>query len=242
MAVDATGPEEEDPELSSQRAVTPSRRNQLFILASVFVILLLYTVKFVENEEVTAGRLKNFKVELKNQKAAKHDIPKELIKDAPSSDEINNFHDIPSEVLVPCDTRIQNIIDEFGGDLKDRNFLLTRAIDARDKLVRRLRVDYGDYFDAIFIDPKNNNRFRGYGPIDSTIDSLDRLKRKLQIKVLTVQEKMLQQEKVCKKKSEFLNQTPANAPIFESTNSTHYERYVWATGGHSSAAGTFVLF
>ena len=118
-----------------QAAAPPSRRSHLFLLTSVFFILLLYAIKIVGDEAEKAGKVKNFKVQLKNQKGSKHDVPSELLKDMPS-DEIKNLHDIPSEVLnhIPCETRIQNIVDEFGGDLKDRSFLLTSAMDAAHRV------------------------------------------------------------------------------------------------------------
>ena len=105
--------------------------------------------------------------------------------------------------------------------------LLVNVTKAQDEMISKIRDDYGDYFDKIFhrdeVIPQKARvgRYRGFRSVSNsngseTDVSLDRIKRKLQTKVLRV---LLQ-------------------PQLSNTESkmTH-ERFVWATGGHSASAG-----
>ena len=135
---------------------------------------------------------------------------------------------------IDCVAQSKSLIEEFGGDLKDRKVLLERATEARDRVVESIKQDYGTYFDAIFRDI-DGSRFGGFRPISSD-ESLARLKRKLKIKALTVQERIKRQEDLCENHCLPLDQIEAN-PIFQSSKFTNFARYVWATGGHSASAG-----
>ncbi len=108
---------------------------------------------------------------------------------------------------------------KFKGDLMNRRDLVRMAEDAKERLIEKLRMDYGDYFEPIFVGPG-----KSFSPMSK--QSEERLKRKLMIKVLQMQIKV-EQACDCEK---------AKQP------DTTYGKYVWATGGHSAAAGHGNLF
>eukprot|EP00526_Cylindrotheca_closterium_P019880 CAMPEP_0113629258 /NCGR_PEP_ID=MMETSP0017_2-20120614/15183_1 /TAXON_ID=2856 /ORGANISM="Cylindrotheca closterium" /LENGTH=234 /DNA_ID=CAMNT_0000539639 /DNA_START=70 /DNA_END=770 /DNA_ORIENTATION=- /assembly_acc=CAM_ASM_000147 len=102
--------------------------------------------------------------------------------------------DIPvtggGECSALCDSRDEARKKKFGGDLLDLSDVLRLAEKGRDKLHARLKVDYGDDFEAIFIkEPgKTPPSYQGMEPISEDGRSRDRFKRKLQIKVLKMME------------------------------------------------------
>jgi hypothetical protein len=91
---------------------------------------------------------------------------------------------------------------------------------AREQMIADIKEDYGEYFDVIFVGPD-----KAFTPLSAT--SNDRLKRKLMIKVLDMQTKLLS--------------NGCDSDEGEDNNNT-FVNYVWATGGHSSAAGHGNLF
>jgi hypothetical protein len=86
-------------------------------------------------------------------------------------------------------------------------------------MIDKIKVDYGEYFDAIFL---------GKPVYTMSPTSNDRLKRKLMVKILEMQVALLQ--KGC------------TACTDEGIANTTFVKYVWATGGHSSAAAHGDLF
>ncbi len=109
------------------------------------------------------------------------------------------------------------------GDLLNRKDLLRMARAAKEQVIEHLRIDYGDYTDAIFLGPG-----KSFSPMSER--SVERLKRKLTMKVLEMQINVMKAEKqTCD--CEGSNQKSAT-----------YAKYVWATGGHSAAAGHGNLF
>jgi hypothetical protein len=127
-------------------------------------------------------------------------------------------------------------------DLLDTKKLLQRVESAKNNLIEDLRKDYGPkYFNDMFLDPESGE-FRPVVPITPDGPSMQRLKRKLLLKVLSVQSNIKKQERCeCWNGNEPLpsdtgnGNEPAPASLF-------FEKYVWATGGHSAAAGHGNLF
>ena len=77
--------------------------------------------------------------------------------------------------------------------LLDRQELFDRASKAKVQLLDKLRKDYGDYFDPIFVD-KDNGTYRPVHPMTKHGPSFERLQRKLLIKVLTMQSTLKNQD------------------------------------------------
>ena len=134
--------------------------------------------------------------------------------------------------------------EKFGGNLLDRADLLRVAKQAKEKLIKNLKKDYGDYFEPIFM-----TSGKGFSPASEGGPSMERLKRKLMIKVLEVQTNILKQDKnvanscdctVGGGKALVSNVESVGNETFPIDDT--YSRYVWATGGHSSSAGHGNLF
>jgi hypothetical protein len=124
--------------------------------------------------------------------------------------------DAPFHESCSCTARR---IEKFQGDLFNRSDLLRLTQTAKEKMIDTIKEDYGEYFEKIFVGPGTS-----FTPLSDV--SNDRLKRKLMIKVLEMQTALLQKGCDCDDGSE------------ENT----FAKYVWATGGHSAAAGHGNLF
>jgi hypothetical protein len=129
-------------------------------------------------------------------------------------------------------------------NLLDNKKLIQSVENARRNLIDDLRKDYGGkYFGQIFQD-EDTGKFRPIKPITPSGPSVDRLNRKLLIKILSMQSRVKQQGSKCdcengnKALSVFSRATNEMEPL----SSLFFEKYVWATGGHSSAAGHGNLF
>ena len=133
---------------------------------------------------------------------------------------------------LDCSNLSQKRQEQFNGNLSNRQAMLDKATQARESMVSQIKKHYGDNFDSIF-------QF-GFQPASPTGESAIRLERKLQIKALEVQLKFQEEESICQKDCQLLL-NPNPSPIYETTD-PYYERYVWATGGHSAAAGHGNLF
>ena len=141
-----------------------------------------------------------------------------------------------------CDSRNEARKTKFGGDLLDLSDIQKLAEKGRDKLYVKLRKDYGSYFDKLFFnDDKEPNATKAAGmePVSKDGVSINRMKRRLQIKVL----KMMKSLKISDGSVHGCNcLTKTGSPIQKAENFTsdipdYYEKYVFANGGHSNAAG-----
>jgi hypothetical protein len=146
--------------------------------------------------------------------------------------------------LDVCQARRTTRKDQFGGDLLDRKDLLEALNKAKANMISKLHVDYGkEHFENIFVDKAANGteqRFRGFDPITPDGDSPNRLKRKLLIKILSMQTAIQTKDSNVRG----CDCTNGDKPLGGAANiendaplDTIFERYVWATGGHSAAAG-----
>jgi hypothetical protein len=157
------------------------------------------------------------------------------------------FRNTSNRICVQtCESLRTERLELFAGrDLLNRNDVKQQILDAKDRLIVKLENDYGnEYFSKIF--KNEDGSFRPFVPISD--ESMKRLKRKLLIKILSVQTALKQKE----------NQLSGGCDCFAETNSdaitmrnletpsiidyndhrieTIHAKYVWATGGHSAAA------
>mmetsp|Transcript_801 Transcript_801/g.1820 ORF Transcript_801/g.1820 Transcript_801/m.1820 type:complete len:416 (-) Transcript_801:864-2111(-) len=151
--------------------------------------------------------------------------------------------------LSVCQLPLENQpkIFALGSSSQQKNFVDAIPQDvvaqvqlAKDHLLDKLHADYGEkYFNEIYVDEDG-----GYRPITPcTIggDSWHQLKRKLKLKILSAQLSAKQQQLNvhgcnCGKKG-------AQEDLNVSDNQeTFFEKYVWATGGHSASAGHGNMF
>jgi hypothetical protein len=125
----------------------------------------------------------------------------------------------------------QQRIERFQGrDLLNYHDLRELVKDSRREMEDRLRVDYGeDYYETIFYEPGTNSS-RGRNAFFTSSRSWEELKQRLQIKILTMQQRILQEggnrnNPICN-----INPTTTTDPYY-------FTRWVYAAAGHSSAAG-----
>jgi len=133
-------------------------------------------------------------------------------------------------------------------DLSDSGNLLRRLEAAKGNLLAKLQKDYGDYFEAIFVDPATG----AYRPVRPLWEvSRERLRRKLQIKILSMQARFRRAEKDfhgCDCSADRAEKPNVVLESFAGENATltngkeYYETYVWASGGDSVMAGHGNLF
>eukprot|EP00531_Pseudo-nitzschia_arenysensis_P009594 CAMPEP_0116129810 /NCGR_PEP_ID=MMETSP0329-20121206/8118_1 /TAXON_ID=697910 /ORGANISM="Pseudo-nitzschia arenysensis, Strain B593" /LENGTH=701 /DNA_ID=CAMNT_0003624093 /DNA_START=71 /DNA_END=2176 /DNA_ORIENTATION=+ len=134
------------------------------------------------------------------------------------------------------------------GYLLDNAQLFQQATSAKERLLNKLKVDYGEYFEPIFVDTQSG-RYRPFNP--SSDISMERLKRKLKIKILSMQKNLKSQDSDfhgcdcsygrdttfrAKDVLEKLDTEDETLLLEGIEEGTHYEKYVWSTGGHSAAA------
>lgn len=144
-----------------------------------------------------------------------------------------------------CEIRRTARLEHFGGrDILNRKDLQKQLQDASNRLIANLKLDYGDYFDKMFVNEEDGS-FIPLVPYGN--QSLPLLKRKLMIKVLRTQQQLQSVESnvngcdctgdhddndSAQRRQRSL-QTSVDAALIEDT----FSQYVWATGGHSAAAG-----
>eukprot|EP00980_Cylindrotheca_fusiformis_P014188 scaffold3725_cov114-Cylindrotheca_fusiformis.AAC.5 len=215
-----------------QHSESSNHRHRLMYAVPMLVLVLYLAVSLRLEGEAETEEMEKIKEGLDVESDAQRsdstdndvlDTPGSIPSPSPSS---------PTGCNLDCDHVDSKRTDSFGGDLADRTTMLNLATKARDNVIANIRKDYGIYFDDIF---KN-----GFEPITPDGESVSSIKRKLQIKALTVQTNVLKEKKICENECRLLDQD-SPSPIFNSTI-PHYTRYVWATGGHSASAGHGNLF
>jgi hypothetical protein len=153
----------------------------------------------------------------------------------------------------------------FHGNLFNRSDLVKIVEEARDKMIEKIKIDYGeDNFVKMFVNTADNEEedkngtttlpYRPFQHIKDTTQSYQSLKRKLMIKILSVQYAQTQEDqnkfgcdclngnRHLLKKQNFRvssnDHTDDDNLINVTKNeTTAFARYVWATGGNSVAAG-----
>ena len=196
-------------------------------------------------------------------KAIEEDKPKEETEAKTAASDALAEHDAysPTEVKPEsqenecssiCLSRVQQHKERWGGDLLNITDVGRIAKEAYDKLIGQLKVDYGaDNFVKIFeVDGESRGRTSFLPANVEDGLSLKRFKRKLKIKILSAQASIQEEldmfgECDCKtdakgRSRRNLEPTIPDKGVFPLAD--HYERLVWATGGHSSAAGHGNLF
>ena len=136
-----------------------------------------------------------------------------------------------------CEASEASRKEMYGGNLLDRTSLLDIARQEHTNLITKLHQDYGaDNFENIFVDKEattssngDEQRYRSKYPVTDDGKSIATLKRKFLIKVLTVQTELTKQQSSSEASSSGCHCLPD-------------VQYVWATGGHSAAAGHGNMF
>jgi len=186
-------------------------------------------------------------------------IPRENNKEEtanPSYNERDRHSKIPPmQCSNFCEARLAQRISHHGGNLLLPQDVLALATKAREEMIKTLKQDYGeDVFKAMFEEPDGTSR--GYtafwGAGDKSSNPTDqgpskaRFRRKLKIKLLEVQSAVLKGESSlsgcnCVPATtggrRLQNQTANKNEVILPELPRSYSKFVWATGGHSAAAG-----
>jgi len=185
-------------------------------------------------------------------------IPRENNKEEtanPSYNERDRHSKIPPmQCSNFCEARLAQRISHHGGNLLLPQDVLALATKAREEMIKTLKQDYGeDVFKAMFEEPDGTSR--GYtafwGAGDKSSNPTDqgpskaRFRRKLKIKLLEVQSAVLKEESsllgcncvatMIGSRHQDGNTNNDEVTLPELPRS--YSKFVWATGGHSAAAG-----
>jgi len=185
-------------------------------------------------------------------------IPRENNKEEtanPSYNERDRHSKIPPmQCSNFCEARLAQRISHHGGNLLLPQDVLALATKAREEMIKTLKQDYGeDVFKAMFEEPDGTSR--GYtafwGAGDKSSNPTDqgpskaRFRRKLKIKLLEVQSAVLKEESsllgcncvatMIGSRHQDGNTNNDEVTLPEIPRS--YSKFVWATGGHSAAAG-----
>lgn len=151
-----------------------------------------------------------------------------------------------------CDARSDQLLRHHGGDLLDAHFLLETVEKEREKLHKMLREDYGEEaFKSMWVNKENGQVIGANACVSADRDSdvsYVKFRRKLQMRALQVQMKILDERKNlsgcdCSKADPTTRRHRRLQPqVVLPTLPEFYERFVWSTGGHSAAAGHGNLF
>lgn len=148
-----------------------------------------------------------------------------------------------------CTKRESSRKEKFGGDLLNFQDVLNLAEEAMNqKVLPTLREDYGEYFEKMFVDATNGTNddegTHSWGMRAADLDgpSRDRMKRKMKIKVLKMMASVQATERNvqgcdCVGKTGSIDDSGVDEAIPD-----FYEKYVFANGGHSNAAGHGNMF
>ena len=155
----------------------------------------------------------------------------------------------PNKCNSVCTIRKNNRDEKYGGDLLNREDVLRLAKNGFEKLLDSIKEDTGEYFESIFtVQPPvinittTQDKFKYQGTVCPTPECLsyDRMKRKLKLKVLKMMDAIQKSESnvqgcdCIKNEGEFMG-APHDNSVYDAPD--FYETYVYANGGHSSAAG-----
>jgi len=140
---------------------------------------------------------------------------------------------------APCLAHVQQHKERWGGDLLNITDVKRLVKKARDDMIAQFKVDYGEenYAKIFEVDGESRGRTAFVSAHAEDGVSIERFKRKLKMKILTMQN-AIQAERESLRESSRRRLTEYEIPSLPD----HYERFVWATGGHSAAAGHGNLF
>jgi hypothetical protein len=129
---------------------------------------------------------------------------------------------------------------------------VVKAFDiAKAKMIKNIELEYGEYYHTLFEEEVNEGKTRVsrgrtvFRSSDTSDVSWDRLKEQLMIKILNVQHYIQREECDCESASSNNNNPNITRNIKRSiplpapgtTPNGVYERFIFATAGHSSSAG-----
>jgi hypothetical protein len=142
-----------------------------------------------------------------------------------------------------CQARLDQRRQRHGGDYMSNSDLLQLVQNSRDKVIADLKIKYGDTtFSRVFESSHGKLRETFVTPNKSG-PSIQRFQRKLQMKILEVQSNIFRENakllkgcncngRIVETRRE-LGSTKIELPLVD----PFFSRFVWATGGHSAAAG-----
>ena len=145
-----------------------------------------------------------------------------------------------------CNARHEQLKRHFGGDLLDTNYMVEAVKRERENLHNKLKVDYGEQaFKDMWVD--KDGKVKGLHLATSADKEKDpstpKFRRKLQMKVLEVQMKILDEQKnlegcVCSAATgdqRRLSGEEQQTLVLPEVN-PYYTRFVFSNGGHSASA------
>ena len=157
-----------------------------------------------------------------------------------------------------CATRQQQRLDVHGTDLLDVGQLLTKVKEAREAMYDMLKKDYGEkYFNDFFFKDGVSRGTSSWFSAGEGETSINRFRRKLKMKILQMQINLLGEEKDIEgcdcaaslsvgaassnrerkmMRTRVLTDTPTDTTDSATDIDSFFNRFVWATGGHSAAA------
>jgi hypothetical protein len=148
------------------------------------------------------------------------------------------------ECASMCLSRMEEHKQHWGGDLLGISEVERLAKEQYDKFIAQLKVNYGEeYFTKIFeVDSKSRG---GTAFLSANVEdrvSLFRFKCKLKMKILSAQLSIEKEHTKFGGCDCTVGTKVSNPQLLESHErvpslADHHERFVWATGGHSIAAG-----
>ncbi|CAJ1962024.1 unnamed protein product [Cylindrotheca closterium] len=148
-----------------------------------------------------------------------------------------------------CTKREANRKKKFGGDLLDFQELVRLAEAEHKKVESALREDYGEYFDPMFVkngtNPDGGTHYHGMKPPNEGGASRERMKRKMKLKILKMMSSIKATESNVHGCDCIGKSGSVDSGVDEDVLTTipeFYEKYVFANGGHSNAAGHGNMF
>jgi len=224
----------------------PQKKLQALVLTTIAVVAVCLFLSVVSESESFTASLEGFgatSVGGSNSSVRSSSLGKKA-------------HQLCSSV---CSQRRQKRFGSIEGspNLVDTLELVEQVSNAKETLLNNLKTDYGEHFEPIFVDEETGG-YRPFKPMNDV--SMERLKRKLMIKVLSMKSTFYEQDSDfygcdCR----FGSDSALRNDVTESLNSENvsvifegidddddadkfFEKYVWANGGHSASAGHGNLF
>jgi hypothetical protein len=197
------------------------RRKLIRSLLAVLVVLLAVAFVLVGHKEEVA--------------ATEGELAKETVQKIPPK-------------LCPkfCEARLEQRKKHHGGDFLQPTDLMTQFQIAKNKLVDDLKVKYGTYYEDIMLE--NGQWRKGFSGVNKNSISSERFRRKLMMKVLEMQIALRAENEHLEGCNCNTDQSSGHNRRLETKTLVlpelrqTYSNFVWATGGHSAAAGHGNLF
>ena len=138
-----------------------------------------------------------------------------------------------------CQARLAQRKKHHGGDFLKPSDLAEQFQAGKNKLVEDLKVKYGSFYDAIMTE--DGHWRKGFSGINKNDISGGRFRRKLKMKLLEMQAAIRADNSHmegcnCNEEDSLRRRLEPKTIVLPQLQET-YSTFVWATGGHSAAAG-----